>query len=57
MRSIKLVAPALAGVLALTLAACGSSSSSSSTPSGIKVAGGIQTPATESLTGGKKEGR
>jgi peptide/nickel transport system substrate-binding protein len=56
MRSMRFIAlAAMAGVLALVLAACGSSSSSVKS-SGIKVAGGIQTPATESLTGGKKGG-
>ncbi len=56
---MKRLAPVvLTGITVLGLAACGSSSSSSSTPSstGIKVAAGIQTPATESLTGGKKGG-
>jgi peptide/nickel transport system substrate-binding protein len=53
----KLVPTALmAGAAALGLAACGSSSSSSPSSSGIKVAAGIQTPATESLTGGKQGG-
>jgi peptide/nickel transport system substrate-binding protein len=54
LRTILLVA--VASVLGLVLAACGSSSSPSSTGSGIKVAGGIQTPATQSLTGGKHGG-
>jgi peptide/nickel transport system substrate-binding protein len=57
MRSIRTLVPAaLAGVAVLALAACGSSSSSSSGNASITVAGGIQTPATESLTGGKKGG-
>ena len=57
MRSIRtLTLAALAGVAVLALAACGSSSSSSSGNASITVAGGIQTPATESLTGGKKGG-
>ncbi|HZL48931.1 MAG TPA: ABC transporter substrate-binding protein [Solirubrobacteraceae bacterium] len=51
-----LASGALAGVLALALAACGSSGSSVSGGSGIKVAGGIQTPLTESQTGGKHGG-
>ena len=59
MRSMRTIAVvALAGVFALVLAACGSSGSgtSSSSVSGAGVAPGIQTPATESLTGGKKGG-
>jgi peptide/nickel transport system substrate-binding protein len=56
MRLITRLAPAaLAGALALGLAACGSSSSSSS-GSGTKVAAGIQTPATEAQSGGKRGG-
>ncbi len=48
---------ALAGVLVLGLAACGSSSNDSSSSSeGTAVAGGIQTPATESLSAGGKKG-
>jgi peptide/nickel transport system substrate-binding protein len=56
MRTIAAVA--LAGVFALVLAACGSSSSgtSSSSVSGAGVAPGIQTPATESQSGGKRGG-
>ncbi|HEX3511188.1 MAG TPA: ABC transporter substrate-binding protein [Solirubrobacteraceae bacterium] len=46
----------LAGCAAVGLVACGSSSSSSSGKSSIKVAAGIVTPSTESLTGGKKGG-
>ncbi|HEX5223746.1 MAG TPA: ABC transporter substrate-binding protein [Solirubrobacteraceae bacterium] len=47
----------LAGIAAVGLVACGSSSSNSgSGGKGIKVAAGILTPATESLTGGKKGG-
>jgi peptide/nickel transport system substrate-binding protein len=58
MRSITRIAlAALAGALALGLAACGSSSSSSSSGSnGTTVAAGILTPATEALTGGKHGG-
>lgn len=52
----KLASLGLAGVLAVGLAACGSSSSSSSSSEGGKVAAGVQTPATQSLTGGKKGG-
>jgi peptide/nickel transport system substrate-binding protein len=51
----QLAAAALAGALALGLAACGSSSSISG-GSGIGVAKGIQTPRTEALTGGKRGG-
>jgi peptide/nickel transport system substrate-binding protein len=51
-----LTSVALAGVLALGLAACGSSSSSVSGGSGIKVASGIQTPLTEAQSGGKRGG-
>jgi peptide/nickel transport system substrate-binding protein len=54
---IKRLAPGLLACAAvLALAACGSSSSSSSGGSGIKVGAGIQTPATQSLTGGKRGG-
>lgn len=59
MRSIRTIAlVALAGALALALAACGSSGSGSSSSSAgsIKVASGVQTPATESLSGGKRGG-
>jgi peptide/nickel transport system substrate-binding protein len=60
MRSLRTILPVgLAGVLVLALAACGASrtSSSSSGPgAGSAVAAGIQTPATEALTGGKKGG-
>ncbi len=57
MRSINRIAlAALAGALALGLAACGSSNSSSSGSSGTKVTAGVQTPATEAQTGGKKGG-
>lgn len=58
-RSIRAVAlTALAGALALALAACGSSESSSktSTSASIKVQSGVQTPASEPLTGGKRGG-
>lgn len=51
----KLASLALAAVFAAGLAACGSSSSSSTT-SGGNIAAGVQTPATQSLTGGKKGG-
>jgi peptide/nickel transport system substrate-binding protein len=59
MRSMRTIAVvALAGVFALVLAACGSSGSgtSSSSVSGTGVAAGIQTPATESQSGGKRGG-
>jgi peptide/nickel transport system substrate-binding protein len=57
MRSLRTITPAaLAGVLALTLAACGSSSSSKSANNGLNVPQGVQTPASESLTGGKQGG-
>ncbi|HEV2943855.1 MAG TPA: ABC transporter substrate-binding protein [Solirubrobacteraceae bacterium] len=46
----------LAGVLMLGLAACGSSSTSVSGGSGIKVASGIQTPLTQARSGGKRGG-
>lgn len=53
-------AAALAGALALGLAACGSSSSGvggvGSSGSGITVAKGIQTPQTEAQSGGKRGG-
>jgi peptide/nickel transport system substrate-binding protein len=57
-RSIRMVALAvLAGALALGLAACGSSSTSTLTgASGIKVAKGIQTPFSELQSGGKRGG-
>lgn len=55
-RSIRTVAlAAIVGALALALAACGSSSSTSSSGGG-KLASGVQTPKTESLSGGKKGG-
>jgi peptide/nickel transport system substrate-binding protein len=52
------VAVGLAGALMLALAACGSSSSSTSTSANANgsIPAGVQTPATESLTGGKKGG-
>ncbi|HEY2397985.1 MAG TPA: ABC transporter substrate-binding protein [Solirubrobacteraceae bacterium] len=57
MRSLRMIAPAaLAGLLALALGACGSSNTSTSANSGIAVAQGVQTPATQSLTGGKRGG-
>ncbi len=52
----QLAAVALAGALALGLAACGSSGESISGGGGTGVAKGIQTPRTESLTGGKRGG-
>jgi peptide/nickel transport system substrate-binding protein len=51
----KLASAALAGALALGLAACGSSSGVSG-GSGITVAKGIQTPQTEAQSGGKRGG-
>jgi peptide/nickel transport system substrate-binding protein len=56
LRTILLVA--VAGGLAVALAACGSSSSSSSgtANSGSSVPAGVQTPVNESLTGGKRGG-
>ena len=57
MRSLRTITlAALAGVLALGVAACGSSSSSKSANAGISAPQGVQTPATESLTGGTKGG-
>lgn len=59
MRSLrKILLLAVAAALAAGLAACGSSSSSSSgtATSGGSLPPGVQTPATESLTGGKKGG-
>src|SRR5580704_5542858 len=59
MRSIRTIAlVALAGVFALVLAACGSSSSgtSSSSVNSAGVVSGVQTPTSESLTGGKRGG-
>ncbi|HMD52111.1 MAG TPA: ABC transporter substrate-binding protein [Solirubrobacteraceae bacterium] len=54
-RSIRTAALALiAGACALALGACGSSSSSSTGGSGV--AAGVQTPASESLSGGKTGG-
>ena len=52
----QLATAALAGALALGLAACGSSSSSISGGSGIAVAKGVQTPRTEAQSGGKRGG-
>jgi peptide/nickel transport system substrate-binding protein len=46
----------LAGALVLDLAACGSSGSSVSSGTGIKVANGIQTPLTQAQSGGKRGG-
>ena len=61
MRSLRtILLLAVAAALAAGLAACGSSSSSSSSgtaaTSGGSLPAGVQTPATESLTGGKKGG-
>jgi peptide/nickel transport system substrate-binding protein len=57
MRSLRTITLALlAGALTLVLAACGSSSSSKSANVGISAPEGVQTPAAESLTGGKKGG-
>ncbi|MGA2319938.1 MAG: ABC transporter substrate-binding protein [Solirubrobacteraceae bacterium] len=53
-KTITLVA--FAGVFALALSACGSSSKSSSGSAQIKVASGIQTPASEAQSGGKRGG-
>jgi peptide/nickel transport system substrate-binding protein len=59
MRSLRtIVAALMAGALMLALAACGSSSSkpnTSASSSGL-IPAGVQTPTTESLTGGKKGG-
>jgi peptide/nickel transport system substrate-binding protein len=56
MKSLRTIAlAALAGVFALGIAACGSSSSKSAN-AGLGVAEGVQTPASESLTGGKRGG-
>jgi peptide/nickel transport system substrate-binding protein len=52
----KFASAALTGALVLGLAACGSSSSSVSGGSGIKVASGIQTPLTQAQSGGKRGG-
>jgi peptide/nickel transport system substrate-binding protein len=56
LRTRTITLAALGGVLAVGLTACGSSGSSSSTGGGIKVANGIQTPATEAQTAGKRGG-
>jgi peptide/nickel transport system substrate-binding protein len=60
MRSLRMMmVVALAGALALALAACGSSSSSGGSGAGGNSAGvapGVNTPKTESLTGGKRGG-
>jgi peptide/nickel transport system substrate-binding protein len=52
----QLAAAALAGALALGLAACGSSGGSVSGGSGIGVAKGVQTPRTQAQSGGKRGG-
>ena len=51
----RIASAALAGALALALAACGSGSTVSG-GSGIKVASGIQTPLTQAQSGGKRGG-
>lgn len=59
MRSLRTILPAVVAVaLTVALAACGSSSSSSSgsTSTGGSIPAGVQTPLTESLTGGKRGG-
>jgi peptide/nickel transport system substrate-binding protein len=58
MRSIRTLAlAALVVVLGLVLAACGSSSSKSASSGGVVIStGGFQSPATQSLTGGKRGG-
>jgi len=57
MSSIRIfVFAALTGAVVCVLAACGSSSSTVSGGSGIKVASGIQTPLTETQTGGQRGG-
>src|SRR5216683_7363405 len=58
MRSLRtIVAAAMAGALMLALAACGSSSKPSESASANgSIPSGVQTPATESLTGGKRGG-
>jgi peptide/nickel transport system substrate-binding protein len=57
MRSLRTITlAAVVGVLALVLAACGSSGSSKSASSGAGIAPGIKTPKTQSLTGGKRGG-
>jgi peptide/nickel transport system substrate-binding protein len=50
------VSAAFAGVVVCVLAACGSSSSTVSGGSGIKVASGIQTPLAQAQSGGKRGG-
>jgi len=57
MRSLRTITlAALAGLCGLALAACGSSSSSTSANNGLVTAQGVQTPASESQTGGKRGG-
>jgi len=57
MRSLRMIAlAALAGIFALALGACGSSSTSTPANSGIGVAQGVQTPKNEALSGGKRGG-
>jgi peptide/nickel transport system substrate-binding protein len=56
MKSFRTIAlAALAGVFALGIAACGSSSSKSAN-AGLSAPEGVQSPASESLTGGKRGG-
>src|ERR1700730_4156849 len=57
MRSLRTIAlAAVAGVLAVAIAACGSSKSSTSANSGLGIPQGVQTPTNVSLTGGKRGG-
>ena len=57
MRSLRMIAPmALAGLSALALSACGSSGGSKLANTGIGIAAGVKTPASESSTGGKRGG-
>jgi peptide/nickel transport system substrate-binding protein len=57
MRSLRTITLAvLAGLCALALAACGSSSSSTSANNGLATAQGVQTPVSEPQTGGKRGG-
>ena len=57
MRSLRRITLAvLAGLCGLALAACGSSSSSTSANNGLVTAQGVQTPASEPQTGGKRGG-
>ncbi|HEY4427403.1 MAG TPA: ABC transporter substrate-binding protein [Solirubrobacteraceae bacterium] len=57
MRSLRTITlAALAGVLTVGVAACGSSNSSKSANAGISAPQGVLTPANESWTGGKRGG-